>query len=47
MAFSYTAPRIELEDLQKEIYELDDGATIEQIRRDMYGEEEVVEGSSH
>ena len=38
MAISLTAPRVELEDVQREINELDDGAT-EQLRKDMYGEE--------
>lgn len=37
MAVSYTAPRIELEEAEKELNELDCG-TKEQLRRDLYGD---------
>ena len=37
MAFSYTAPRIELDEIAKELNDLDSDAT-EQRRRDLYGE---------
>jgi hypothetical protein len=42
MSFSHTAPRIEIEDLQKEIQNLDD-ETKEQLQKDLYGEETFVE----